>query len=351
MHLLVGGLASAERKAARASKAATAGELSPGGCGYSVECARSYSLSEINASASEWRHEDILLERALRSRHAIAREACLLAASQGGGGVRRLEAAIGGISGSSSSSSSNNATPDLRGGWCYGPHAQFYVRPEKQRPPENVTLPNGMSYMLPYGHVRADEGFTEALAKLIGQNHPKADGGQAVTTTAGRRHHSPCLNDFGAGVGQYGRALLSQLGAGLCYRGYDGGGDVEAFTGGFVQYFDLTMPLALPRAEWVMSLEVGEHIPSAHEATVIRNLHAHACRGIILSWATLNQSGIGHVNNHAPDYLATIFEGLGYWRNTAYEQALRKAPRTNVVAPWLRRNTVVWERHRRISPC
>ena len=45
----------------------------------------------------------------------------------------------------------------------------------------------------------------------------------------------------------------------------------------------------------MLSLEVGEHVPSQHEAVLIRNLHALNCRGIILSWASLWQSGHGHV--------------------------------------------------------
>ena len=35
-------------------------------------------------------------------------------------------------------------------------------------------------------------------------------------------------------------------------------GDVTEVTGGFVQYFDLTLSLSLRRADWVMALEVGE---------------------------------------------------------------------------------------------
>lgn len=61
-----------------------------------------------------------------------------------------------------------------------------------------------------------------------------------------------------------------------------------------------------------MSLEMGEHIPPEHEWMVLRNLHAHNCRGLILSWGALNQSGHFHVNNHGQTYLVTKLEGLGY---------------------------------------
>ena len=47
-----------------------------------------------------------------------------------------------------------------------------------------------------------------------------------------------------------------------------------------------------------MALEVAEHVPNLHEEQLVRNLHAHACRGVILSWAILGQAGTSHVNNH-----------------------------------------------------
>ena len=55
------------------------------------------------------------------------------------------------------------------------------------------------------------------------------------------------------------------------------------------------MPLSF-RADWVLSLEVGEHVPPAHEMMYLRNLHAHACQGLVLSWAYLGKYGVGHVN-------------------------------------------------------
>ncbi len=36
-------------------------------------------------------------------------------------------------------------------------------------------------------------------------------------------------------------------------------------SGGFLRFVDFTQPLCLPRADWVISLEVGEHVPAAQE--------------------------------------------------------------------------------------
>lgn len=51
------------------------------------------------------------------------------------------------------------------------------------------------------------------------------------------------------------------------WTGYDGAGNIRAFTHDHVAFVDLTVPLSLPRADWVLSLEVGEHIPRRHTLT------------------------------------------------------------------------------------
>jgi hypothetical protein len=120
------------------------------------------------------------------------------------------------------------------------------------------------------------------------------------------------LSDFGAGQGQYGVQIQKTFPETLIYRGYDGAGDVEIFTESFLSFFDLTIPLKLPVSDWVMSLEVGEHIPSNQEGMMIRNLHAHNCKGIILSWSVAGHGGHHHVNLHNNKYLIDIFSELGY---------------------------------------
>lgn len=120
------------------------------------------------------------------------------------------------------------------------------------------------------------------------------------------------LSDFGAGQGQYGVQIQKSFPESFIYRGYDGAGDVEIFTQSFLSFFDLTIPLKLPISDWVMSLEVGEHIPSHQEGMIIRNLHAHNCKGIILSWSVAGHGGHHHVNLHNNEYLIDIFSELGY---------------------------------------
>jgi hypothetical protein len=40
-----------------------------------------------------------------------------------------------------------------------------------------------------------------------------------------------------------------------------------------VKFADLTLPMAGEVSDWVMSVEVGEHIPHAFEKDLIRNIH------------------------------------------------------------------------------
>ena len=50
---------------------------------------------------------------------------------------------------------------------------------------------------------------------------------------------------------------ILQLHPTLDYEAYDGAGNIDAYTHGNVKFFDLTLPLGLPKREWVLSLEVG----------------------------------------------------------------------------------------------
>jgi len=53
-----------------------------------------------------------------------------------------------------------------------------------------------------------------------------------------------------------------------------------------VSYLDLTLPqYGLPLYDWVISLEVAEHIPAESEAIYLDNIVRHAREGVVLSWA------------------------------------------------------------------
>ncbi|KAG2423607.1 hypothetical protein HYH02_015307 [Chlamydomonas schloesseri] len=151
--------------------------------------------------------------------------------------------------------------------------------------------------------------------------------------------------DFGAGRGQYGTCLRTGgAGGALSYTAYDGGEGVEAATGGAVRFLDLAEPTWLGVTyDWVVSLEVGEHIPAALESTFLANLLRHARRGLVLSWAVPGQGGHQHVNERPNDYIlakVAALGGGGFAHNATATEKLRAASSLS----WFRNTLLVFDR-------
>jgi len=123
-------------------------------------------------------------------------------------------------------------------------------------------------------------------------------------------------------MGQYTRALQS---SGLFTSCYDGNPNTQELTEGLCGIIDLSKPINLARHDWVLSLEVGEHIPKEFEDTFISNMDKGNERGIVLSWAVEGQGGRGHVNTRNNSYLRGILENKGYSRDVSTETNLRAA--------------------------
>merc|ERR1712129_559280 len=102
-------------------------------------------------------------------------------------------------------------------------------------------------------------------------------------------------------------------------------------TNGQCEFLDLAIETEFPQQfDWIMSLEVGEHIPAEYEDVYIANLDANNANGIVLSWAVEGQGGKGHVNCHNNDYIKDKFKQLGYSNDLNAEKALRSSV-TNAV--------------------
>ena len=128
--------------------------------------------------------------------------------------------------------------------------------------------------------------------------------------------------DFGCGDGKYVQKMIAE---GISTYGYDGNPSTPTLSNGTCQTLDLSKPVQLAPAEWVMSLEVGEHLPKEFEQTFIANLMRTAEKGIVLSWAKKGQGGHGHVNEQNNDYIKAIFAENGWVNDVEAEQALRDA--------------------------
>ena len=132
------------------------------------------------------------------------------------------------------------------------------------------------------------------------------------------------LLELGAGCGCYGARFERASTPPSEMALFDGTTNIDALTNGHVQPRDLSQPLSLGRKfDWVMSLEVGEHIPRQFEHTFISNIVNHATRGIVLSWAVVGQRGTGHINTRSNAHIAAALAREGWAKDEQASQAAR----------------------------
>ena len=115
--------------------------------------------------------------------------------------------------------------------------------------------------------------------------------------------------DFGCGPGKYTAAFRD---AGIEATGLDGNPLTPTFPNCQIQ--DLTADFDLEPVNFLLSLEVCEHVPKKFEHKLVSNIDKHVAPGgtLVLSWAIIGQGGLGHVNCQNNDYVICLFEGLGY---------------------------------------
>lgn len=146
------------------------------------------------------------------------------------------------------------------------------------------------------------------------------------------------IGDLGCGTGFYTK-LFNQ--SGLNSFAYDGNPDTFEISDGVGSVLDLSNYFEFPQPfDWVLSLEVGEHIPSDYEDTYINNLNINCSKGIILSWAVEGQAGDGHVNCRNNNYIKSKFSEMGYTNDLANENLLRKS----ATAPWFKNTIMVFNK-------
>ena len=130
------------------------------------------------------------------------------------------------------------------------------------------------------------------------------------------------LCDFGCGMGSYVQHFKKNN---LNVSGYDGNPNTPKLTNNTCDVLDLSNPIKFNTPfSWVMSLEVGEHLPKKFEDIFINNLHQNNENGIVLSWAVKGQGGYGHFNEQNNDYIKSKICKLGYINDIESEEQLRK---------------------------
>jgi len=126
--------------------------------------------------------------------------------------------------------------------------------------------------------------------------------------------------DFGCGDASYIKKIYNSCEDLEYLNAFDGNPNVKKITDGFAEQQDLSIPFDLGRKyDLVLSLEVAEHIPKQHESVYTNNLVNHVDKHLIISWATVGQKGIGHVNCQNNDYVIDLFSnfGLSYQKETS----------------------------------
>ena len=157
------------------------------------------------------------------------------------------------------------------------------------------------------------------------------------------------LTDIGAGVGQLG-GWLEDHGSDVQWSGYDGGCNVQDFIGETVKlksnkgpalepfvipkvcYVDASnssLMKKLQKTSWVVSIEVGEHIPKSKESEFLDNLAYLAKVGLIISWAVPGQGGHRHVNEQPSNYIIDEMGKRNFLYQATFTDVLRRSTTIN----------------------
>lgn len=210
----------------------------------------------------------------------------------------------------------------LHGGYCLMPMPKSASRAGQSL----TTLQIGRAgNLLAEGHVEADFGVCRVVGQLI--------------PTDAR------VLDVGAGQGQYKAAMVNHT----KWDAYDAALNIELYTRGYVGYLDVCDPFPeewdYPRGwDWIVSIEMAEHIPGHCEENFLRLLK-QANSGIVLSWSA---KFIPDVHGNAKPFpkVVALVEKLGFRRNAEWQDRLRAA----ATRGFLKSGMTVFERVARSRP-
>jgi tryptophanyl-tRNA synthetase len=112
---------------------------------------------------------------------------------------------------------------------------------------------------------------------------------------------------------------------------------------GRVRFMDLTIPqYGILQYDWIISLEVAEHIPEKYEAVYLNNIFRHAKEGIILSWDVPGQIGLSHINNKPIESVSKVMRENGFQRDAGKTMKLQASASLS----WLKSNIHVYIRNK-----
>ena len=141
--------------------------------------------------------------------------------------------------------------------------------------------------------------------------------------------------DFGCGEGRY-VAFFRVRDINCC--GYDGNPETPVLSKHQGQVLDLAQPVSLKPADYVLSLEVGEHIPREFEQTFLDNIANHCTKGAVVSWAVPKQQGRGHFNCRSNSYII----GQMQLRGMSYDHETTQQLRQEATLPWFHKTLMLF---------
>lgn len=145
--------------------------------------------------------------------------------------------------------------------------------------------------------------------------------------------------DLGCGVGDYVHFLRDRN---VDCIGYDGNPTTQFLANDrtFCQVLDLAERVSFEKQfDWVLSLEVGEHIPETYEQEFMDNIGRHCARGAVISWAVPGQSGRGHYNCRTNDYII----GQMIDRDLEIDEASGLMLRNHSILQWFKNTLMVFK--------
>jgi len=146
------------------------------------------------------------------------------------------------------------------------------------------------------------------------------------------------LLDLGCGNAFYVSEINKE---GIECEAYDGNPYTPELTKGLGKVLDLSQNIDLGKTfDFVLSLEVGEHIPKEFEEIFINNVIKHSHNYILLSWAILGQGGDGHVNEQPNDYIINKITSFGF----KYQEEVSSHFRNSAQLSWFKNTLMLFKK-------